>query len=75
MLATAKLCNPADATLTKFVHTAINKIRYPVNVCCWTPDGRRYELMKWREKRFVILTGMSPISCLHVQSSDWRDLW
>ena len=33
--------DPMQGVLTKFVHSSINKIKFPVNVVCWTPDGRR----------------------------------
>ncbi|KAJ3023825.1 UNVERIFIED_CONTAM: hypothetical protein HDU68_008438 [Siphonaria sp. JEL0065] len=33
--------NPAVQIATKFVHTSINKIRCPINVLKWTPEGRR----------------------------------
>ncbi|GAB5589750.1 pre-mRNA cleavage and polyadenylation factor (CPF) complex subunit [Umbelopsis nana] len=33
--------NPVNAVTTKFVHTSTNKIRCPVNVVRWTPEGRR----------------------------------
>ncbi|KAG4103854.1 WD40 repeat-like protein [Neocallimastix lanati (nom. inval.)] len=33
--------NPVSSITTKFVHTSTNKIRCPVNVVRWTPDGRR----------------------------------
>ncbi|KAI9318670.1 WD40-repeat-containing domain protein [Dichotomocladium elegans] len=37
----AYLDNPINAVTTKFIHTSTNKIRYPVNVVRWTPEGRR----------------------------------
>ncbi|ORY44797.1 WD40 repeat-like protein [Rhizoclosmatium globosum] len=37
----ATRCNPAVQIATKFVHTSINKIRCPINVLKWTPEGRR----------------------------------
>ncbi|KZT36210.1 WD40 repeat-like protein [Sistotremastrum suecicum HHB10207 ss-3] len=33
--------NPSTSLCTKFVHTSTNKIRCPVNVVIWTPEGRR----------------------------------
>lgn len=33
--------NPANSYCTKFIHGSINKIRYAVNTCVWTPDARR----------------------------------
>lgn len=33
--------NCSTSLLTRFVHTSTNKIRCPVNVVLWTPEGRR----------------------------------
>ncbi|KAI6123197.1 hypothetical protein EDD16DRAFT_1725335 [Pisolithus croceorrhizus] len=33
--------NSSTSQCTKFIHTSTNKIRYPVNVVMWTPEGRR----------------------------------
>ncbi|KAL0580675.1 pre-mRNA cleavage and polyadenylation factor (CPF) complex subunit [Marasmius crinis-equi] len=33
--------NPSTSLCTKFVHTSTNKIRCPVNIVTWTPEGRR----------------------------------
>ncbi|KAJ3975700.1 WD40-repeat-containing domain protein [Lentinula raphanica] len=33
--------NASTSLCTKFVHTSTNKIRCPVNVVTWTPEGRR----------------------------------
>ncbi|KAJ3405659.1 hypothetical protein HDU80_001000 [Chytriomyces hyalinus] len=33
--------NAAINVATKFVHTSINKVRCPINVLKWTPEGRR----------------------------------
>ncbi|KAA1477710.1 WD40 repeat-like protein [Dentipellis sp. KUC8613] len=33
--------NASTSLCTKFVHTSTNKIRCPVNVVVWTPEGRR----------------------------------
>ncbi|KZO95190.1 WD40 repeat-like protein [Calocera viscosa TUFC12733] len=33
--------NPTTSVCTKFVHTSTNKVRCPVNVVAWTPEGRR----------------------------------
>ncbi|KAJ3417587.1 dipeptidase 1 (renal) [Chytridiales sp. JEL 0842] len=32
---------PVSSVATKFIHTSINKIRCPINVARWTPEGRR----------------------------------
>lgn len=31
----------ADAVPTKHLHSSLNKLKHPVNVIRWTPDGRR----------------------------------
>ncbi|KAF7306482.1 WD-REPEATS-REGION domain-containing protein [Mycena indigotica] len=33
--------NASTSLCTKFIHTSTNKIRCPVNVVTWTPEGRR----------------------------------
>ncbi|KAJ6546857.1 WD40-repeat-containing domain protein [Mycena capillaripes] len=33
--------NSSTSLCTKFVHTSTNKVRCPVNVVAWTPEGRR----------------------------------
>ncbi|KAI6123199.1 WD40-repeat-containing domain protein [Pisolithus croceorrhizus] len=33
--------NSSTSLCTKFIHTSTNKIRCPVNVVTWTPEGRR----------------------------------
>lgn len=37
----AELCTPYETLTDTFVHMSINKIRSPVNVILWNPDGRR----------------------------------
>lgn len=37
----AYLESPVSSLITKFVHTSINKIRQPIFVVKWTPEGRR----------------------------------
>ncbi|KAK9456141.1 WD40-repeat-containing domain protein [Dipodascopsis uninucleata] len=38
---TAYIGNPIGSTTPKFVHSSVNKMRYPVNLVRWTPEGRR----------------------------------
>ncbi|KAI8072958.1 WD40-repeat-containing domain protein [Gongronella butleri] len=33
--------HPNNAVATKFIHTSTNKVRFPINVVRWTPEGRR----------------------------------
>jgi polyadenylation factor subunit 2 len=37
----ARLHNPADSIPSKHLHSSLNKIKHPVNVVRWTPEGRR----------------------------------
>ncbi|CAG8961819.1 hypothetical protein HYFRA_00013995 [Hymenoscyphus fraxineus] len=37
----ARLSNPADSIPSKHLHSSLNKIKHPVNVVRWTPEGRR----------------------------------
>ncbi|KAI1640967.1 WD40 repeat-like protein [Biscogniauxia mediterranea] len=37
----ARVTNPADTVPTKHLHSSLNKIKHPVNVVRWTPEGRR----------------------------------
>ncbi|KAI5864498.1 WD40 repeat-like protein [Durotheca rogersii] len=36
-----RVTNPADSVPTKHLHSSLNKIKHPVNVVRWTPEGRR----------------------------------
>ncbi|KAI2612831.1 WD40-repeat-containing domain protein [Hypoxylon fragiforme] len=37
----ARVTNSADTIPTKHLHSSLNKIKHPVNVVRWTPEGRR----------------------------------
>jgi polyadenylation factor subunit 2 len=37
----ARLHNPADSVPARHLHSSLNKIKHPVNVVKWTPEGRR----------------------------------
>ncbi|RFU29159.1 hypothetical protein B7463_g7168, partial [Scytalidium lignicola] len=37
----ARLHRPADSVPAKHLHSSLNKIKHPVNVVRWTPEGRR----------------------------------
>lgn len=37
----AKPNAPADALPTRHLHSSLNKVKHPINVIQWTPDGRR----------------------------------
>jgi polyadenylation factor subunit 2 len=32
---------PVDCVLTKFIRSAMNKVKCPVYSLCWTPEGKR----------------------------------
>lgn len=37
----AKPQNAADAIPVKLLHSSLNKLKHPINVVRWTPEGRR----------------------------------
>lgn len=37
----ARVTNPADSVPTRHLHSSLNKIKHPINVVRWTPEGRR----------------------------------
>ena len=37
----AHLDNPADSIPARHLHNSLNKIKHPINVVLWTPEGRR----------------------------------
>jgi len=37
----ARVTNPADTIPAKHLHSSLNKIKHPVNIVRWTPEGRR----------------------------------
>lgn len=37
----AKPQNAADAVPAKLLHSSLNKLKHPINVVRWTPEGRR----------------------------------
>ncbi len=56
----------ASSVTTRYTHTSINKVRYPVNALCFSPDGRRVisgassgEFTLWNAQHFVRL----PVGC------------
>ncbi|GAO50856.1 hypothetical protein G7K_4975-t1 [Saitoella complicata NRRL Y-17804] len=50
--------NPADALPTKYIHTSSNKIKHPINVVKWTPEGRRL-LTGSSSGEFTLWNGMA----------------
>src|SRR5687768_14495257 len=37
----ARTTQPADSIPSRHLHSSLNKIKHPVNVVRWTPEGRR----------------------------------
>ncbi|KAJ2906856.1 protein PFS2 [Zalerion maritima] len=37
----ARVASPADTIPTRHLHSSLNKIKHPINVVRWTPEGRR----------------------------------
>lgn len=37
----ARVTSPADSVPSRHLHSSLNKIKHPVNVVRWTPEGRR----------------------------------
>lgn len=37
----AKVQNAADSVPAKLLHSSLNKVKHPINVVKWTPEGRR----------------------------------
>lgn len=54
----ARKTNAADTVATKFLHSSLNKVKYPVNVVLWTPEGRRL-LTASTSGEFTLWNGMA----------------
>lgn len=54
----ARIHNPADTIPAKHLHTSLNKIKHPVNVVKWTPEGRRL-LTASSSGEFTLWNGMA----------------
>lgn len=50
--------NPADTIPARFLHSSLNKVKHPVNVVRWTPDGRRL-ITGSSSGEFTLWNGMS----------------
>lgn len=37
----SRIDRPADSIPSKHMHSSLNKIKHPINVVKWTPEGRR----------------------------------
>lgn len=54
----ARKKNAADTIPTKFLHSSLNKVKYPINVVLWTPEGRRL-LTASTSGEFTLWNGMA----------------
>ena len=62
----SRISRPADTIPAKYLHQSCNKNRHPINVVCWTPEGRRLltgsssgEFTLWNSMSFNFETIMS----------------
>jgi len=53
----ARPTQAADTIPTKFLHSSLNKVKYPINVVLWTPEGRRL-LTASSSGEFTLWNGM-----------------
>ncbi|KAL0634898.1 pre-mRNA cleavage and polyadenylation factor (CPF) complex subunit [Maublancomyces gigas] len=75
--------NPATSLPTKHIHASLNKIKHPINVVKWTPEGRRLltgsssgEFTLWNGMGFNFETIMQAHDCAirvcqYSHSGDW----
>lgn len=54
----ARISSAADAVPAKLLHSSLNKIKHPVNVVRWTPEGRRL-LTGSSSGEFTLWNGMA----------------
>lgn len=50
--------DPADTVPAKHIHSSVNKIKHPINVVKWTPQGRRL-LTGSTSGEFTLWNGMA----------------
>ena len=76
----AKPQNAADAVPAKLLHSSLNKLKHPINIVRWTPEGRRLltgssigEFTLWNGMGFNFETisqvGNVPLTRNHADSS------
>lgn len=53
----ARAGHAADCISAKMLHSSLNKIKHPVNVVAWTPEGRRL-LTASSSGEFTLWNGM-----------------
>src|SRR4051794_25499629 len=70
LLPSAYSDNPSASVPTKHIHASLNKIKHPVNVVKWTPEGRRLltgsssgEFTLWNGMGFNFETIMQAHDC------------
>jgi polyadenylation factor subunit 2 len=54
----AMIHEPASSITTKFAHASTNKVRCPIYVVCWTPEGRRM-ITGAKTGEFTLWNGMA----------------
>jgi polyadenylation factor subunit 2 len=54
----ARKTNAADTIPARFLHSSLNKVKYPINVVLWTPEGRRL-LTASTSGEFTLWNGMA----------------
>lgn len=79
----ARLANAAESIPAKAVHSSLNKVKHPINVVKWTPEGRRLltgstsgEFTLWNGMGFNFETIMqaheAAIRCVeYTHTDDW----
>ena len=79
----ARKGRPADSIPAKHLHSSLNKVRHPVNVVRWTPEGRRLltastsgEFTLWNGTGFNFETIMQAHDCavravIYAHSDEW----
>ncbi|TID14574.1 WD40 repeat-like protein [Venturia nashicola] len=73
----ARTADAADSIPVKHLHSSLNKIKYPINVVLWTPEGRRLltastsgEFTLWNGMGFNFETIMQAHDC-PVRAAAW----
>lgn len=54
----ANVANPAESIAGKWIHSSLNKIKHPINLVKWTPEGRRV-LTGSASGEFTLWNGMA----------------
>ena len=79
----ARKARPADSIPAKHLHSSLNKVRHPVNVVKWTPEGRRLltastsgEFTLWNGTGFNFETIMQAHDCavravVYAHNNEW----